>query len=285
MRQIVPLNIDNNTLLENVIKYKHNTAKTQLSSVLSTIESDYQIYDTNKYSLETVCPDTTVKAQREYLQDCYKRGTEISKIKQRIKDNMPEKIKGKCPYCMISEPNTIDHYLNKDEFPEYSIYTDNLIPCCSYCNGKKSNLWIHNGKRIFLNSYFDSPIEDEYLFVSVDIKDDTPYIKDVKIDFSNVTASGLRIDMVRSHYEKLNLLKRYKDKSIGYLSTIVYELIEPSRQPLKACTDSLERRINALEKNNGFNHWETAVCRGILNNPKVMDWVSDNYKSIYKIYS
>ena len=30
----------------------------------------------------------------------------------------------------------------------------------------------------------------------------------------------------------------------------------------------------SLEKSNGTNHWESAVCRGILANREVMEWIS-----------
>ncbi|MDQ7860344.1 HNH endonuclease [Peribacillus frigoritolerans] len=47
----------------------------------------------------------------------------------------------KCAYCGIGDTNYMDHYLPKDDFPEYSIHSYNLVPCCSYCNEKKSKLF------------------------------------------------------------------------------------------------------------------------------------------------
>ena len=78
------------------------------------------------------------------------------KIKAKITEIMPSAIKEKCPYCMLSEPGTFDHYIGKGEFPEFSILSKNLVPCCSKCNSKKGEKFLsENGKRIFISFYFD----------------------------------------------------------------------------------------------------------------------------------
>ena len=40
------------------------------------------------------------------------------------------------------------------------------------------------------------------------------------------------------------------------------------------CSELLKRRIASLEKTNGINHWESAVYHGILDNDKVLNWIS-----------
>ena len=40
----------------------------------------------------------------------------------------------KCPYCLLNTPNTLDHYFDKSDYPDYSVYTPNLVPCCSIFN-------------------------------------------------------------------------------------------------------------------------------------------------------
>jgi len=43
-----------------------------------------------------------------------------------------------CPFCGGSGQFTLDHYLPKENgYGHYSIFSDNLIPCCSYCQGIK----------------------------------------------------------------------------------------------------------------------------------------------------
>ena len=40
----------------------------------------------------------------------------------------------RCPYCGINTADTLDHYLPKELFPEFSVNAANLIPCCGRCN-------------------------------------------------------------------------------------------------------------------------------------------------------
>ncbi|MGL5254580.1 MAG: HNH endonuclease [Brevinema sp.] len=43
----------------------------------------------------------------------------------------------KCPYCEVNLSTTIDHVLAKTNYPEFSIFWLNLVPCCSDCNHNK----------------------------------------------------------------------------------------------------------------------------------------------------
>ncbi|MGX8833661.1 HNH endonuclease [Amedibacillus sp. YH-ame6] len=44
-----------------------------------------------------------------------------------------------CPYCGKRHTKTVDHFLSKTNFPNYSVTPINLVPCCSDCNKSKDN--------------------------------------------------------------------------------------------------------------------------------------------------
>ncbi len=274
MKRVTPLKIDNKQLFETIVEHKLEPTKSRLSSIKDFINEDYILYENNKFALERLNSDGRVSEYKYDLINCYKSGKKISSIKKAIKENIPQKMRGKCLYCMISEPTTIDHYMDKDDFPEYSIYTDNLIPCCPICNNKKGTDWANKGKRLFINCYYDDLLEEEFLFIDVDLKDGIPFIKNVRLDFSKVNSSSEQVQMIITHFQKLDLINRYRDIAVSYLSTIMDEMIIPSKMSLVHCKEFLCRRINALKKNFGINYWETAVCRGILDNKALMDWLS-----------
>lgn len=53
-----------------------------------------------------------------------------------------------CPYCGISNPLTLDHYLprNTSDFPHFSFAAFNLVPACSSCQTAKGTF--HPGKSV-----------------------------------------------------------------------------------------------------------------------------------------
>ena len=47
-----------------------------------------------------------------------------------------------CPYCTIGEASSLDHIVPKTVMPVFADHPNNLIPCCSNCNSKKSHRWL-----------------------------------------------------------------------------------------------------------------------------------------------
>jgi len=62
-----------------------------------------------------------------------------------------------CPSCgEDGYPRTLDHYLPKEKFPEFSILSSNLVPMCDTCQGEKlSKTVTDDGEKIFLHPYYD----------------------------------------------------------------------------------------------------------------------------------
>ncbi|ALS33053.1 hypothetical protein PTRA_a1912 [Pseudoalteromonas translucida KMM 520] len=115
-----------------------------------------------------------------------------------------------CPYCGIGEPTTLDHYLPKEEFPEFSVLSTNLIPVCGVCNSNyKGRIWIKNGNRLFLHTYYDQ-FPDEYL-----LEASVTVTNKVVINFSTifVAAEPYFCNIFNHHFDKLCLNKRYKRKA------------------------------------------------------------------------
>ncbi|CAD5379365.1 hypothetical protein OF001_U530002 [Pseudomonas sp. OF001] len=47
---------------------------------------------------------------------------------------------GRCPLCGFGHASTLDHYLPKSKFPQFSILPLNLIPSCKDCNTGKGTI-------------------------------------------------------------------------------------------------------------------------------------------------
>ncbi|MRT42992.1 HNH endonuclease [Enterobacteriaceae bacterium RIT702] len=63
----------------------------------------------------------------------------------------------KCPFCgNPKSPDTLDHFIPKDSWPEYSIYPNNLVPQCRSCAPVKGDKYYcqENGKPLFMHPFY-----------------------------------------------------------------------------------------------------------------------------------
>lgn len=63
-----------------------------------------------------------------------------------------------CPMCGSSVTGTVDHYLPKEDFPEFSVMAANLVPACSHCNSGKKGRTFRGAtpNERFIHPYFDT---------------------------------------------------------------------------------------------------------------------------------
>lgn len=84
----------------------------------------YVFYQSHYESLEEITPlDTQFWENiKEDLHSCYGNNVAFSRARKKLLSSAP-----KCPYCLLNRPNTLDHYFDKSDYPEYSVFAPNLI--------------------------------------------------------------------------------------------------------------------------------------------------------------
>ena len=257
--------------LKKIIKYKHEPAKTHLKNVYNNILNDYLEYYKNRHTLEQITSDTAIdKEAADALHDAYKSSKEIGAIKAKITEAMPPAIKELCPYCMLSKPGTYDHYLGKAQFPEHSVISKNLVPCCSSCNEKKSDHFLSaNGNRLFISFYFDKLPKTSFLIVDLDIDKGIPYIKNMYIN----STTGNNIDeIIKNHFQELNLFEDYKVPMSNRLSCLIKKF-KSSKNSKDEIIKSIKEDIDAYEDIYGTSYWLSCLYKGIINNNDILDYL------------
>src|SRR5690606_10227146 len=78
-------------------------------------------------------------------------------------------VKGACPVCGRSAVGTIDHYLPKSLYQEFSFFSCNLVPACDRCNNKRGNSARGSvvGERP-IHPYFDSFLQKRVVTVHLE---------------------------------------------------------------------------------------------------------------------
>lgn len=240
---------------ENIAKSKKNNKRILLygtsfknqpfepSSLYEKVRIKYHTYDENINNLEQLVQDIYESEEKVALQHCYTSPTApLRKLKSKIINSQQGFYQNKCAYCGLNEKSDMDHYVPKEKFPEYSVHPLNLIPICSICNGKKSNYFIEENKRIFFNPYSDR-INETVLTLEINYNES-----------SNSFLFTIHVDedfLFKSHIDKLCIVSRYEEAAISVFDTLKFEVMNSFENLIDIIDDfpHLEEKIrNPLEK-------------------------------------
>lgn len=240
---------------ENIAKSKKNNKRRLLygtsfknqpfepSSLYEKVRVKYHTYDENINNLEQLVQDIYESEEKVALQHCYTSPTApLRKLKSKIINSQQGFYQNKCAYCGLNEKSDMDHYVPKEKFPEYSVHPLNLIPICSICNGKKSNYFIEENKRIFFNPYSDR-INKTVLTLEINYNES-----------SNSFLFTIHVDedfLFKSHIDKLCIVSRYEEAAISVFDTLKFEVMNSFENLIDIIDDfpHLEEKIrNPLEK-------------------------------------
>jgi len=218
MRKINKINITETSyeIFENIVSSKRWENKILLDWISSEIKDLYKNFIDNESELFNMNPKWYNLDTKDALIHCYESDTTLTKsYKHKIKSLEDRK----CPYCYLENSSQVEHYLPKDEFPEFSFMIDNLFPCCSTCNTKKWTNWRDLTSRIILNFYSDLIPEEQFLYVDLIIIDNIPIVE-FKIDTSKIIIDSMIEKILYKHIERLNLLNRYSESINNYISEL-----------------------------------------------------------------
>lgn len=163
---------------------------------------------------------------------------------------------GRCPYCRLEEATTLDHILEKDSYPEFSILRHNLAPVCSRCNTlKETNKSLVAGRER-LHLYFGGYPTKDFLVSS-------PHIRDSGVAFKFSLSAPIGIDSVwwdaiEAHFVSLDLAARYERRAQTEMQDRREEM----------------RRVHAVAGGPGVAKFLRSNAQSISANWSRQDWLS-----------
>ncbi len=253
-----------------IINEKNIQRRNCLVGIQNRILLSYELYLENFEVLQA--SQGSILAQheineREYLNHCYSVKTNTFKHKRgEIFDSQSIQLKAFCPYCLLNKPTTLDHYIGKTEYPEYSILLKNLIPCCYHCNQKKRENWRRNSRRRYIHFYNDTFLNNRFLFANLIFHgNDVPDISYELIKPNNITQE--QFEIVTFHFEDLRLIEEYIERSNAILSTEI-SIIHNSNQRGDTIESIRQTFIDKHENIIGFgiNYWQKCMYEAIALN-------------------
>ncbi len=239
--------------------------KATLKALKSDLFKRYSIYERNTQKLEDIAPSDKFNGiGKKALLHCYEVGTKpLEALKVAIFNTLGDIGKSYCPYCLISEPRTMDHYLPKELFPEFSVLPINLIPCCFDCNNTRGKKWLTGSIRNTINAYFDAIENKRFLYASFDVKDEIP-----QVIFSLKNEEGIPsyiFEIIKNHFDTFKLQARYRNQINSIVSEIYSRFSQPKHKLLldKEKQELLLEEVKSNQANNGKNYWKAVVIEAL----------------------
>ncbi len=179
---------------------------------------------------------------------------------------------GYCPMCGGETHKTVDHYLPRSPWAEFSFFSANLVPSCGNCNTKRGNRASSPGSkpRIF-HPYFDVVHLSRQLHVTSLRK---PFELPLFVATPNPRLSRGLKSRVRYHIE-------HSIDEVVYQQFCINRWIElfPKAQR-KTTLQSFRLSIKNLAEDSrmlgGPNSWRSAFYTGLCMNRAAVNWLYAN---------
>lgn len=190
-----------------------------------------------------------------------------------------------CPYCGDPKiPDTLDHFMPKDDWPEFSFFPNNLVPQCRGCAPIKGTQYfcdITSTAKFLHPIYFDILNKLRFIIrVSFDISNSNIEFH-ISYKISNMTAPN-DLSRLKSHIKNLKLNMRIKFFCMQKYS---YWKNKISLKEFNI-KQALNQRITEKDQSDLQRDWETTLYIGMLDNEMLLDYLNsltprtNNIKSI-----
>ncbi|QQA75159.1 HNH endonuclease [Pectobacterium parmentieri] len=249
-----------------IVKSKRNTVnkpriKEELEAISDTQAECFESYDagfsSNRLSVIEAMPYTA--NDKSNLQSLYKfRNKKIQELKNSLTKHPlhRENILNTCQNCTINEADTMDHILSQSFFPEFAVHPNNLFPCCSVCNRKKSDRYTGgNDSQLFLNLYLDDLPNSQYLHVEFGHN----WLPHFWLEQPNDVPDSI-FHLIESHYQQLDLLNRFRDSSNEIISQLKCTIRIFGGDRVQ---DKIDELCQELEVFLGYNHRKVVLYRAL----------------------
>lgn len=172
-----------------------------------------------------------------------------------------------CPYCgNPSIPDTLDHFLPKDDWPEFAIFPSNLVPQCRDCMPIKGTRYYSaaHGGALFLHPIYNATLSKLGFKVEVGLSNGVPEFEtEFSIDQSVGADDAARLSI---HLIALKIKSRFA----AYCMRQYKQWQRKLEQNAFSVERALSVRLEEFPHPDRAGNWEAAFLLGVLRNPTVV---------------
>lgn len=250
------------TIYSNCINRTENlTLQQALTSERTRILERCQLYAdrAEEMTLYSIAPELPINIIREDLSDIYDRivvGGGERYVFLGIKAAAPYK---RCPFCAHRDVASLDHYLPRENYPEFAVLPVNLVPCCSGCNGEKRAFIPNAEEEQLFHPYFDDWSMYDLLIAHIEIGS---YV-DVFFGITDTGAPDRVRQRAQNHFDRLKLDELYSANAAAELISkredfrMTFEADGPEALRQDLDREAITRRLPFR------NAWQPALYRAL----------------------
>ncbi|WP_460137258.1 hypothetical protein [Pseudomonas sp. S1_E04] len=169
-----------------------------------------------------------------------------------------------CPFCGGDGGRTIEHFLPQASYPEFAVYSLNLMPSCANCNSKRNALNAYGAKIKLLHPFFD-----KVLLEKLDVYTHISFA-------SGIIGFNLIYDRTPFNDEQQERIDHHLNTSIDEISHInkclsSLESLTITAELHKDLPSFMEHvikeEIYTCVRKKDFNSWHHALCKGVTRLP------------------
>ncbi|MBY5590905.1 hypothetical protein HFO49_26035 [Rhizobium leguminosarum] len=233
----------------------------------------YDLFLANLPTLELVPKRFWRENTREALIHCYSVETVPSAalLDELERATRPEPYR--CPYCLMRQPKTWDHFLAKEDFPEYSTLAPNLVRACSTCNTEKRRTFTEAPRQV-VNPYHDPIPTSPLLWCDASI-DPAGKLALAYYIYRDPDVPDPILDLFERHFVAFKLEPDMTIEGSSLVGTFVEEIVQQYTTPLTAekLDAEIERKLGGLW-NYPTNSWEVATFEGLCDCAGLLQYIN-----------
>lgn len=229
-----------------------------LSPIQDEIKSAYKSYIIEKGS-PLIKPLEISEAQKESLKTAYKskpKGAGLDWIQGLYINGLKS-----CPFCGGDGARTIEHYLPKECYPEFSVFSPNLMPSCGTCNQKRNEQNSYGAPIKLFHPYFDKKILPKvkiYTNVSINLG-----IPTFRIAYEKQNLSEEEMGRIEHHIETSIDEIAFHNKNLSEMSDL-YIQAEKYISASDFRKECLEEEEYVCTRTGDLNSWSHMLYKGLL---------------------
>lgn len=172
-----------------------------------------------------------------------------------------------CPYCGHPlPPRTLDHFLPKDDWPEFAIFSNNLVPQCVDCAPIKGSRYYcdsHN-QALFLHPMYSSALSTVRFCIDVTLEKGQPkFVPKFNILDEVSIEDEWRIKL---HIESLGVKQRINDYCQDQYRRWI-RIVSRKGADIQA---SFKIRLKERQLDQYASNWSIAFYQGVLRSPEAV---------------